>query len=99
MVNWERYNEIDREADEISRANPVTITVSYDAYIELKRAVLLLRRIMGPDGNADLRFVEEQTGAIAGKVYEEFAADPRVQALRAEQVEMLAKDQRAPESR
>lgn len=99
MVNWERYNEIDRQVDELGRANPVTVTVSLDEYIELKRAVLLLRRIMGPDGNADLRFVEAQAGAIAAKINEQFANDPRVQELRAEQMAMLEKDQRASEGR
>lgn len=91
-VNWERYREIDLQADDLHRLRPAKVTVEFDEFVELKRAVLLLRRIIGVDDGSDLRIVEEQMAAIATKIYRQFASDPDVIALREEQMELLEEE-------
>lgn len=89
-MDWERYRELDRKADEACAQASVTVTFTWDEFVRAKQGMMLLRR--WPTLRDDLECVNDQVTPLIGSVASAFASIPEVKEIRAEQMRMLEKD-------
>ena len=89
-VDWELIKELEAQEAAINAANPVQIEVTWQDWLAIKDAILLLRRIRDNTKDGDLNRVERPiTELLAGPINAAFRANPGTAELRAEIMELL----------
>jgi hypothetical protein len=87
-VDWDKYRALQAQGAALNRIGPVTVEYTWDEYLEIKHALMLLRRVRDNTRDGDLDVVERHLTALVGaRINEKFrsrdgAAEIREEAMR-----------------